>query len=376
MGKMTLDTAQQGGLFLTPSQQKQGQRKLWLCAHEALEFEEAQNLLKTRDSRKTCGRASCRNTFTHILMTHKRGAAGGGTLQLITSVNLFDIPCLENPEQACQLYCSQERIATVLNGLDFPMCPHLKLSSNFLLTQLNVQSTRILEPNTYVDRCKCHTPSHSNLPCRHSSHCFICFSPSHNAKTAFNLQPTKVTRHGEPQHLNIRLNISRNLGILQSPTDPAWLTHTSSSLDLHNMASAWQHWDSNFLTLLHLRRNWLHDLIPCHQKINGELLDGRRAHTLADWTLKHRSSSQNGRPATLIEVFRQQREWYQTRKLLDWAVKEQFRELATQPDTDRLRLSFGKFGLWRTLEVLWQEERQLWVDILRERQLREKTERV
>jgi hypothetical protein len=356
---MALNTSSQGASVPFQNTHEQNEMKFWLCPHESLGFQEAQHLLATRGIRTTCGRASCHHTFTQVFMKHKLRSYGCKMLQLITSVNLFDIPCpTDEPEEACQLYCSLDRIATILNGLDLPICPHLKISSSFVLTQLRLRSISILEEREYIDECQCCTRSRSThtlfrSPCRNVSHCLACFNGDHT-KTAFFLQASRIVKRGRTIRLNIRLNIVRNLGSLGQPDDPAWLNHTFTNLDLHHLAAVWQEWDAKFLALHHLRRDWLHDLLPCHVKQRGQVLDGKR-NSPSSLDPRHRSCRQNGYWTAIQDAWRREKQYWQTRKTLKSAAKEHFQDVAVLPDTDRLVQSVRKFGLRETLKAVWQE---------------------
>ncbi len=367
---MALDIGRLGGLDrldVSDDHQPECQRELWLCPHESLDFGEAQKLLATRGTRKTCGAATCRDTFTQVFVTHKRSASGRRLLQLITSVSLFDIPCPDDPKEACKLYCSLDRIATALNGLDIPICPHLNLSSSFLLTQLDLQYIPILEANTYIDKYHYHPRSNLPLsnprsPCRHTAHCLVCFDSPLNIKTAFHLQASKAapTRLRKPPQLTIRLNISRNLGTLPYPSDPPWLTHTSTPARFHHLVSAWQEWDDKFSALQHLRRDWLNDLIPVHQKIQGEVFDGKETHPLALRLLGHQSDRGDEYWKTIRDSFTQQRQWMRIRRMIRQAAKEQFNDVAAAPDAEKSVLSVRRLGLWRTVKAVWGKEREMW----------------
>jgi hypothetical protein len=202
-----------------------------------------------------------------------------------------------------------------------PICPHLNLSSTFILRKLKLDSISILEESCYVDRCTCHTrpkqppqrlisrcrsasplPPLSAVPRQQQNRLLPASNPS--------AQTRQIHRpYHPPQH-------HQEPGDAPTPHDPAWLTHTSSPLALHHATIAWQAYAAQLPHLRRLRRQWLKDLTPHPQKIQGQLLDGAPTHPLASEMQRQKSYREHGYWAILCETWRQEREWRRTKRLV------------------------------------------------------------
>jgi hypothetical protein len=115
-------------------------RKVWLCPHVGMDFDEAKQLFSNVPLSGTpcplpkimrCRRKVCKSNLANNLRRYpsKHGRLSN---ELLSMVTLFWAPKSSEPQSTYGNIFSVDKIATGLHGLDFPICTHLRLNQAFI----------------------------------------------------------------------------------------------------------------------------------------------------------------------------------------------------------------------------------------------------
>jgi hypothetical protein len=188
----------------------------------------------------TCEDSTCSATLDHgILHCFK----SRHSLMVITRIALLVVQDCEDPVQATRQYFTTNRIKLALTQLDFPVCSHLRTSSPFLYNHYTAACT---EHQAIEDAVWSYTCSFwkgvSRKPCIEDDYecCPECLKyPS--GFTLFGFR-TFYFKEGGVKKLLLALDLHRDLGYLDSCTDPGWTSHTSYSVRTKFLSQEWQRW--------------------------------------------------------------------------------------------------------------------------------------
>ena len=130
--------------FREPLSVNNSDRKVWLCLHLGLDFNQAKGLFATIPVSKSscsgtvievCKRSSC-NTNLGQRVRKYQSKRGSLSHELMSTALLFWSSTSRQPQGPEGIF-SLDQISTGLHGLDFPICAHLRLNQSFILSRFN-----------------------------------------------------------------------------------------------------------------------------------------------------------------------------------------------------------------------------------------------
>lgn len=250
-------------------------RKVWLCPHVGLNFDQAKELFSNLPLSKSlcpvgsinpCNRKVCNANLTqHVRKSHNKH--GNLSHHLISTVTLFWAPSSPSPHTSYRDIFSLNRIATALHGLDFPICAHLRLNQTFILSKFNPGC--IYTKSHGVDSpCTCYESQLAgssvrkrriSLPriCKTVGRCPTCHDQGD--LTSFIVRVDESTCENGREEVSLSICFARDLGRLETPNNSAWLTSTVKPRELRYMASMWRDWEEH---IWKLRDEWFEPLSP------------------------------------------------------------------------------------------------------------------
>lgn len=241
-----------------------GDRKAWLCPHLGLDFKQAKGLFSTipvsnppcsGTAIEVCKRSSC-NTNLGQRVRKYQNERGNLSHELMSGVKLFRSSTSRQPQGAEGIF-SLDQISTALQGLDFPICGHLRLNQSFILSRFN---SKCMYPLSHGKGgpCTCYrselrgSTSQSQSPfvrktCKNRVNCAACHEQG--VSTKFTLLMKEYIDETGQQMVLLSVCFLRGLGSLDNADELAWLTSTVKPRELHYMASIWQDWEAHILKL-------------------------------------------------------------------------------------------------------------------------------
>jgi hypothetical protein len=223
----------------------QSPQRLWLCPHETISFEQAKKfVLYHPPDAKECYQERLKDTCPHcdnnLVTNHIRMTIPQGEITLLTTIGLWAAHGVEDAEACTRLRITPSRVEDILAGLDLPICAHLR-TNDWRVTSCWRQCNMHLRIDGTESRCYCEarrcSPMRTEGP--HYRPCIPCYREG--TYTNFGFKSWHHVVKGK-KCMNLRLYIFRDLGCLDSSTDPPWRLHSASPADLAYMPLIWREW--------------------------------------------------------------------------------------------------------------------------------------
>lgn len=275
---MTVDallSSRETGESLSLIRNHHNDRKVWLCPHRGIDFDQVRELFASVPVSKSltsitcnsmCSRIVCQTNLRQQIRIY-REERGDLSHELLSTVKLFWAPSSLHPQERHTGIFSLGRIATALHGLDFPICTHLRLNQTFILSKFNPEC--LYTRSHGVDSpCTCYKSqlSGKNLPTRRTTFPRICKNVGRcpecdrqGLSTTFVLRVKEYTCEGGQEEVSLSVCFLRNLGRLRTADEAAWLNSTVKSHELEYMRSIWRGWEKH---IWRLRDLWFEPLFP------------------------------------------------------------------------------------------------------------------
>ena len=193
---------------------------VWLCPQRQLNIDQARalQLYKPPDapSRYQERLEKCTEPGSFkgpTVLVHKTSSVP--QIELTTFLPLYIIWDCEDPVRTTERHLTPARINLALSHLKFPICQHLLISDRAVRRTYKAKYLHHQDIDGRVSSCICRG--------QHGRRCSEC--AREGACTEFYFQTTHFAS-GESAYFNLSLVISRCLGSLKRPTDPAWRCHS------------------------------------------------------------------------------------------------------------------------------------------------------
>lgn len=225
---------------------------LWLCPHHGINFAEAKTRLavsafqtSTVDTTSLgdCVKDSCtKNVKSQMYWSFDMD--GTKRYSVLTTIKLLCAPLEPDIKTASALYFTEDRISAALQGLDMPICAHLRLNHSFVQRR-NDPNFMLAKTNDRPPRLYTCDPQETPPPTFRrkrvaASCCPICAEEQVNTTFAMGVQESRLTHLPNPLHFNIVM--VRSLGLLHAPSSPEWLNYAILPTDRRCMEKVWHHW--------------------------------------------------------------------------------------------------------------------------------------
>lgn len=209
-----------------------------MCPHRGVTFNQAQELFSALPAAgpveksyrlKKCNQKDCNLVVSHFLSTVMEDGQNP-TYKANATIWLLPVRQIPRLSGTYESVFTLERVAVALHGLDIPMCPHIRLDQSIVLARFNPRCLFRYEP----DACSSGqiTQQVHRLLCRQCTSC-----RQEGLSTSF--QFIVVERAGAAA---LGLCVSRDLGSLDAPTDPAWLNYSLDPRKFEDTASILREW--------------------------------------------------------------------------------------------------------------------------------------
>ena len=245
--------------ILPPVNRHHKKRKIWLCPHLGIDFDQAKQLFSVisttepfavRQRLSLCPREDCKK---YLSQWRRSSSDSHGMLSnsLSTTIWLFAIRESLHPHAAYQRHFTFGRVATALHGLDFPICAHIRINQSLILSRYNPACQFIYKGGGVQDPCPCSRithrgPSsqldqnHHREPCSHVGLCHTC--REQGLFTSFLIFVAEDDLNDGGKYARLAIHVSRDLGTLESPDHASWLLNSVEPYQLAEMASIWPGW--------------------------------------------------------------------------------------------------------------------------------------
>lgn len=228
-------------------------RQIWLCPHRSLGFDKAVRRIAARDTLRVETLNPC--TKCHPLIRNRSVAetAGSSTSEASDSLLISKIGILQKPMPSgssrvyTELFTTKE-LAAVLSGLDFQLCPHLRLGDPYILSKFCRACLSVDPPSDKGPPCI----SLANRGQRKGICRGMCYA--RDCKTGFMFQTRQSLLPDASGRRQVWLIIAvyRWLGPLTesaevtSAAHPLWVDHTVDAAEMVEMRARWEVWMQGF----------------------------------------------------------------------------------------------------------------------------------
>jgi hypothetical protein len=242
-------------------------RKIWLCPHRGLTFNQAQKWFLAIPAVKSstveryaeaCSQKGCYTDVRHSLDAIMRDDYKV-TYTLNTVIPLLSAGVIPPVSETYERIFTLERVGRALHGLDIPLCPHIRLNHSLVLAAFNPRTLagNARWPYYYIAQ------SLASL----TLYCFHC-----KVKGISTFSNLYILEAAQRTCAALHLRLSRDLGSLDSPDDTTWLTNSLEPCEFDRVASTFGEW-TRYMPLQ--RRNCLQETGNLGDTVSASAVDIR-----------------------------------------------------------------------------------------------------